>query len=189
MRHHVPDQITPTRQETRTFGISTDDLHALQAWLTAEGVTHVLMESTGSYWKPLYNLLETTVIVWLVNPAHVKTLRGRKTMGLGLPGHLDRLSLRTERWTIISPAIPKDPNGTTIQAWDLTAQGIPITALQDTLTGKTVMMWGTHVVGTLSAHHTVAGLSVKGNALWVVIAAPYQNGRTQQAQVLAMRPQ
>ena len=79
VRHHAPDQLTPTRQETRTFGTLTDDLHALQAWLTAEGITHVLMESTGSYWKPLYNLLETTVIVWLVNPAHVKTLRGRKT--------------------------------------------------------------------------------------------------------------
>ena len=79
VRHHAPDQLTPTRQETRTFGTLTDELQALQAWLTAEGVTHVLMESTGSYWKPLYNLLETTVIVWLVNPAHVKTMRGRKT--------------------------------------------------------------------------------------------------------------
>ena len=79
IRHQGPDQLTPSRQETRTFGTLTDNLHALQAWLLAEGITPVLMESTGSYWKPLDNLLETTCVVWLVNPAHVKALRGRKT--------------------------------------------------------------------------------------------------------------
>ncbi len=43
------------------------------------GITHVCLESTGSYWKPVYNLLEDTVVVWLINPSHVKPLRGRKT--------------------------------------------------------------------------------------------------------------
>jgi transposase len=41
--------------------------------------THVCLESTGSYWKPVDNLLGETVVVWLINPSHVKTLRGRKT--------------------------------------------------------------------------------------------------------------
>ena len=79
IRHQVPDQLTPIRQETRTFRTFTEDLHALRAWLMAEGITHVCLESTGSYWKPVYNLLEDTVVVWLINPSHVKPLRGRKT--------------------------------------------------------------------------------------------------------------
>ena len=79
IRHQVPDQLTPVRQETRTFRTLTADLHALRAWLVDEGITHVCLESTGSYWKPVYNLLEETVVVWLINPSHVKPLRGRKT--------------------------------------------------------------------------------------------------------------
>ena len=79
IRHQVPDQLTPVRQETRTFRTLTADLHALRAWLVEEDITHVCLESTGSYWKPVYNLLEETVVVWLINPSHVKPLRGRKT--------------------------------------------------------------------------------------------------------------
>ena len=79
IRHQSPDQLTPIRQETRTFRTLTVDLHALRAWLIDEGITHVCLESTGSYWKPVYNLLEDTVVVWLINPSHVKPLRGRKT--------------------------------------------------------------------------------------------------------------
>ena len=48
-------------------------------WLAAAGVTHVAMESTGEYWKPVYNLLEGTCTVLLVNAAHVKNVPGRKT--------------------------------------------------------------------------------------------------------------
>lgn len=79
VRHQAPDQLTPTHQETRTFRTLTADLHALRAWLVEEDVTHVCLESTGSYWKPVYNLLEAVVVVWLINPSHVKPLRGRKT--------------------------------------------------------------------------------------------------------------
>ena len=52
---------------------------ARRAGLVEEDVTHVCLESTGSYWKPVYNLLEAVVVVWLINPSHVKPLRGRKT--------------------------------------------------------------------------------------------------------------
>ena len=79
IRHQAPDQLTPLRHETRTFRTFTDDLHALRAWLVAEGITHVCLESTGSYWKPVYNLLEDTVVVWLINPSHTKPQRGKKT--------------------------------------------------------------------------------------------------------------
>ena len=48
-------------KETRTFGTMTQDLLALADWLTSKAITHVAMESTGEYWKPVYNLLEATL--------------------------------------------------------------------------------------------------------------------------------
>ena len=69
---------TPTK-EIRTFGTMTEDLLALLDWLVDAGCTHVAMESTGVYWKPLYNLFEGTVTVLVVNAQHIKTVPGRKT--------------------------------------------------------------------------------------------------------------
>jgi transposase len=66
-------------QEVRTFGTMTDDLLQLVDWLHDHGVTDVAMESTGVYWKPLYNLLEGDFRVLLVNAQHLKRVPGRKT--------------------------------------------------------------------------------------------------------------
>ncbi|PSR32203.1 MAG: hypothetical protein C7B46_15420 [Sulfobacillus benefaciens] len=63
----------------RTWETTTPALLALHAWLAQEGITHVAMESTGSYWKPVYNLLESSFTTWVVNPAHMKNVPGRKT--------------------------------------------------------------------------------------------------------------
>ena len=68
-----------TTQELRSFGTLTRDLLALADWLAAEGVTHVAMESTGVYWKPIYNILEGRCEILLVNAQHVKHVPGRKT--------------------------------------------------------------------------------------------------------------
>jgi len=57
----------------------TDDLLAMSNWLVAEGCTHVAIESTGVYWKPVFNLLEGVLEVILVNARHVKAVPGRKT--------------------------------------------------------------------------------------------------------------
>jgi transposase len=65
--------------ELQEFGTMTRDLLALSDWLAEVGVTHVAMESTGEYWRPIYNLLEGTFTVLLVNAAHVKQVPGRKT--------------------------------------------------------------------------------------------------------------
>jgi transposase len=65
--------------ELKDFGTVTSELLALSDWLTAAGITHVAMESTGEYWKPVFNLLEGTFQVLLVNAAHVKRVPGRKT--------------------------------------------------------------------------------------------------------------
>ncbi len=68
------------RKETRTFGTKTRSLTELRDWLLASGITHVAMESTGVYWKPVYNILEPTdMTVWIVNARHVKAVPGRKT--------------------------------------------------------------------------------------------------------------
>jgi transposase len=64
---------------TRTFGTMTADLLVLSDWLLGHGVTHVAMESTGEYWKPVYNILEETFELLLVNPQHIKAVPGRKT--------------------------------------------------------------------------------------------------------------
>jgi len=66
-------------QETRSFGTMTRDILEMADWLAAEGVTHVAMESTGVYWKPIYNLLEGRFTMLLVNARHVKHVPGRKT--------------------------------------------------------------------------------------------------------------
>ena len=65
--------------ETRTFQTMTSDLLALSDWLTMYGVTQVAMESTGEYWKPVFNILEPNFQVLLVNAQHVKMVPGRKT--------------------------------------------------------------------------------------------------------------
>ena len=67
------------RRETRTFGTMTIDLLALQQWLVDEQVTHVAMEATGVYWKPVWHILEAACTLILANPAHIKNVPGRKT--------------------------------------------------------------------------------------------------------------
>jgi transposase len=66
-------------KEVRTFGTMTADLLALADWLTQQGVTHVAMESTGVYWKPVWNILEGSFQLLLVNARHIKQVPGRKT--------------------------------------------------------------------------------------------------------------
>lgn len=67
------------KEIVRTFGTTTHELLVLRDWLIANGVTHVAMESTGVFWKPVYYALEEAVEVLLVNPGHMKQVPGRKT--------------------------------------------------------------------------------------------------------------
>ena len=73
------DRQDRTRQQVRTFGTMTRDLLALADWLSQEQVTHVAMESTGVFWKPVWNVLEGQFEVLLVNARDVKHVPGRKT--------------------------------------------------------------------------------------------------------------
>jgi len=67
------------RQEVRTFSTTTQGLLALSDWLSEEGVTHVAMESTGVYWKPVWHVLESTFELVLANAAHIRNVPGRKS--------------------------------------------------------------------------------------------------------------
>ncbi len=66
-------------QETRPWGTMTGDLQAMADWLAAEGVRNVAMESTGVFWKPIFNILEGRFTVLLVNARHLKQVPGRKS--------------------------------------------------------------------------------------------------------------
>src|SRR5258708_1053875 len=74
--------LPPPRQrhkERQTFSTMTPDLLRLRQWLKDQGVTHVAMESTASYWKPIFNILEGHIEVFVVNAQHLKAVPGRKT--------------------------------------------------------------------------------------------------------------
>jgi transposase len=73
------DQAGRKQKESVTFGTTTAELLRLSDWLTAGQCTHVAMESTGEYWKPVWNILEGNFELLLVNAQHIKRVPGRKT--------------------------------------------------------------------------------------------------------------
>ena len=73
------DAAGKVHQAVRTFGTMTCHLLALSDWLAEQGVEQVAMESTGVYWKPVFNILEGRLAVMLVNAQHIKQVPGRKT--------------------------------------------------------------------------------------------------------------
>jgi transposase len=76
---HVPDREGRRSELRAEFSTVTGELLALRDWLMGLGVTHVAMEATGVYWKPVYYLLEDDFELLLVNAQHVKNVPGRKT--------------------------------------------------------------------------------------------------------------
>ena len=77
VRHTVEGKVA---REVRSFKTTTMDLMALSEWLSAEGCTHIVMEATGIYWKPVWHILSDGEFeLVLANAAHVKNVPGRKT--------------------------------------------------------------------------------------------------------------
>lgn len=70
---------TGIKEETRSFDGFTASIEALRDWLLEHKITHVAMESTGVYWKPIYNIFEEHFEILLVNARHIKNVPGRKT--------------------------------------------------------------------------------------------------------------
>ena len=75
----IPGKKGKVRRGVKTFGTTTKSLQGLKSWLLEMGVTHAAMESTGVYWKPVYNILQGEIEVWVVNAQHIKQVPGRKT--------------------------------------------------------------------------------------------------------------
>jgi len=67
------------QEQTKTYSGFTESIEELRDWLKSEKITHVAMESTGVYWKPIFNILESDFKVILVNARHIKNVPGRKT--------------------------------------------------------------------------------------------------------------
>jgi transposase len=96
------------QQEVRTFGTMTQDLLALADWLQAAGCTHVAMESTGVYWKPVFNLLEGLFEVLVVNAQPIKAVPGRKTDVKDAEWIADLLQHGLLRASFIPPAAQRE---------------------------------------------------------------------------------
>jgi len=96
------------RKDIRTFATMTADLIVLHDWLRSYGVTHVAMESTGVYWKPVFNLLEGDFNVILINATHLKRVLGRKTDVTDCEWIADLLSHGLLRASFIPPAPIRD---------------------------------------------------------------------------------
>ena len=75
----VPGPDSRRLQQVRTFGTTAAELLTLRDWLEAQGITHVAMESTGVYWKPIFYVLEEAFTCVLANAAHIAQVPGRKT--------------------------------------------------------------------------------------------------------------
>src|SRR5512144_2823259 len=69
----------PTHREVQSFATTTSGLFALAEWLESHGCTHVAMEATGVYWKPVWHLLEDRFELVLANAQHIRNVPGRKT--------------------------------------------------------------------------------------------------------------
>ncbi len=70
---------TGLEEETRSYDAYTSSIEELRNWLKSNNITHVAMESTGVYWKPVYNILEEEFEILLVNARHIKNVPGQKT--------------------------------------------------------------------------------------------------------------
>lgn len=99
----VPDRTGETVEVVRTFGTTTPDLLTLSDWLMGLGVTHVAMEATGVYWKPVYYVLEDDFELLLVNPTHIKHVPGRKTDAIDAAWIAELLSYGLLRKSFVPP--------------------------------------------------------------------------------------
>jgi transposase len=128
-------------KEIKTFLTMTMDLVVLHDWLKAHQVTHVAMESTGIYWKPVFNLLEEDFTVLLVNAAHIKALPGRKTDVKDCEWIADLLSHGLLRGSFIPPEPIRDLRDLTRYRKSLTDERVrQVQRLQKFLEGANIKL-------------------------------------------------
>ena len=128
------DETGHPRKDIRTFSTMTVDILALAAWLTGRGVTHVAMESTGEYWKPIYQLLEGSFTLLVVNAQHIKAVPGRKTDVKDAEWIADLLRHGLLQASFIPPQAQRDLRDLTRQRTNLIAdRGTVVKRLQKVL--------------------------------------------------------
>jgi transposase len=115
----ITDARGRVERHSRTFGTMTADLLALAAWLLSLEITHVAMESTGEYWKPIYNILEGSFTVLVVNAQHIKNVPGRKTDVKDAQWIADLLCHGLVRGSFIPPQPQRDLRDLTRQRTNL----------------------------------------------------------------------
>jgi transposase len=128
-------------KEIRTFLTMTSDLVVLHDWLKAHQVTHVGMESTGIYWRPIFNLLEGGFTVLLVNAGHIKTVPGRKTDVKDCEWIADLLSHGLLKGSFIPPEPIRDLRDLTRYRKSLTDERVrDVNRLQKLLEGANIKL-------------------------------------------------
>jgi transposase len=105
--------------EHRSFGTMTADLLAMSDWLMSQQITHLAVESTGEFWKPIYNLLEGDFEILVVNAKHVKNVPGRKTDVKDAEWLADLLRHGLVRGSFIPPQPQRDLRDLTRQRTNL----------------------------------------------------------------------
>ena len=150
-------------KERQTFSTMTPDLLRLRDWLKQHGCTHVAMESTGVFWKPIYNLLEGHLEVMVVNAQHIKAVPGRKTDIKDAEWIADLLQHGLLRPSFIPPSGPRTLRDLTRSRSTLIEERSRVIArLQKTLEEANIKLVSvaSDVMGT-SAQHMLRAL-VKG---------------------------
>ena len=104
----VPDGQGQRSKEMRTFRTTTQELLRLRDWLVLAGCTHLAMEATGVYWKPIYNLLDGAVELLVVNARHIKAVPGRKTDVRDAEWIADLLQHGLLKGSFIPPAVQRE---------------------------------------------------------------------------------
>jgi transposase len=99
---------TKASHEVRRFSTATRDLLELTDWLAAQGITHVAMEATGVYWKPIWHVLEGRFELVLANAAHIRNVPGRKSDVNDAVWILDLLAHGLIRASFVPPAQIQD---------------------------------------------------------------------------------
>jgi transposase len=156
----TPDSQGKPHKEKRTFGTVTAELLRMADWLAAAGCTHVAMESTGVYWKPIYNLLEGQFEVLLVNAQHLKAVPGRKTDVRDAEWIADLLRHGLLRGSFIPPAPQRELRELTRHRSTLVAERArSVNRLQKVLEDANIKLAGvaTDVLG-VSARQMLEGL-------------------------------
>ena len=104
----TPDQWGQRHKEPCTFSTMMPDLLRMRQWFQNLGVTHVALESTGSFWKPIFHVLEGYMEVLVVNAQHLKAVPGRKTDLKDAEGIADLLQHGLLRPSFVPPAFQRE---------------------------------------------------------------------------------